>query len=564
MQARNFALLALFACTAETDALDGMVPGGVGPGSADGPGNAADPSKDPTATPGSQAVDVSATPVRRLNRREYIDTVRDLLPGVAVDVTLLNSLPEDSSAPFDNDALSQAASQRLIESTNRLAEDFATKATVAGDSRTKLLGCTPAGNSDDACLGSFVKRFGSRVLRRPMTDAERDDYVSRFSPDGAAQKDFYVAVRSVVSALLQDIEFLYRVEAGEAIAGKPKEFALGDFAVASRLSYLLWGTMPDDALFDRAAKGQLKTAVERRSTAEAMLQDPRGKAQVSRFTAMWFGYQTALPNAQGLSDSLKTKLRAETDALVNKVVFESKAPWTDIFRATETFVDDELAKHYGDITAPGSATAKWTSYGKSQRQGILSHGSFLTVSAKFADTSPTQRGKVIRGRLLCTPPPPTPPELNVSTDSPPASAGKCKLDGYRAISKQAACVGCHKSMDGLGYGLERFDQAGRYRTQEAAGTACPIDGLGTFVSGGKEVAYSGPAELSNNMANEPALELCLDRRVLAFSNGRPVSSTDDATSLDGLKAIRVASGGRLDRMLIEIAGAPSFATKTNM
>ena len=119
-------------------------------------------------------------------------------------------------------------------------------------------------------------------------------------------------------------------------------------------------------------------------------------------------------------------------------------------------------------------------------------------------------------------------------------------------------------MDGLGYGLERFDQAGRYRTQEAAGAACPIDGLGTFVSAGKEVTYSGPAELSNNMANEPALELCLDRRVLAFTNGRPVTPSDDATSLDGVKAIRIASGGRLDRMLVEIAGAPSFAMKTNM
>jgi Protein of unknown function (DUF1587) len=164
MQTRSFALLALFACAADPDSLDGMGDG-QNPGGADGSGNAADPSLDVTATPGSQAVDVSATPARRLNRRDYLDTVRDLLPGVAVDNSLLNRLPEDSAAPFDNDALSQAASQRLIESTNRLAEDLATKATVASDARTKLLGCTPAGNRHHLTtrrLSTASKPFASR------------------------------------------------------------------------------------------------------------------------------------------------------------------------------------------------------------------------------------------------------------------------------------------------------------------------------------------------------------------------------------------------------------------
>jgi hypothetical protein len=519
-----------------------------------------DPRTDPTASQGSEQLDFSGTELRRLSRTEVRATLSALFPSLKPNDELIRALPDDSSTPFDNDSTQQVPTRKLIDSVRQLAEDTQSRALADATVRAQLVPCKPAGAIDDMCLHQFVKSFGRRALRRSLSGDEIGNYVKVGSSIGAAEKDFNAGVGRIIASMLQDIEFLYRVEVAEPL-GEGTVGVLSDFAVATRMSYLLWGTSPDDALLDRAEAGKLRVAAERREAATAMLSDARARAQVGRFHAAWIGYDTSLPQTSAISPELRDKLRKETDALIERVVFEKKGQWTDLFRADETFIDDALAKHYGDISPPGSTTATWTKYGSSQRRGILGHGSLLNVANKFADTSPTQRGKMIRERLLCSPVPHTPPELKVNTDQPPAGGGKCSSDRYRTVLANPSCSGCHKNMDTVGFGLERFDLAGKFRKTEPTGTDCPIDGQGSFGDGSTDRAFSGPGELGNILVTGGGLETCLQQRVFEFTMGHPKAGSDETTA-SAMLAYMKNNGGRLDALLVEMVAAPSFALKT--
>ena len=365
-----------------------------------------------------------ATGISRLTRAEYRQTVIDLLEvDVGPDIELL---PLDDVTPFDNDYTTQAVSRTLIEAVKALADRTAERAMADADFRERLLGCTPSSATDEACLRTFIERFGRRAIRRPLTGEEVDEYAAFISFAETAD-DFYVAVSMVLRALLQDMEFLYRIEIGEEIA--PNVYALTDFEVAQKLSYLLWGSTPDDALLDRAAEGDLRDETAIREEAMRLLADPRGVARTQRFHAMWLGYESI-----DLSPDLAQALRAESDALIERVVFTDGAPWQELFTTNETFVDDMLADHYG-LPRPG--TPSWVSYDGTQgRAGLLSHGAFLSGGAKFGDTSPTQRGLLIRMRLLCQEVPEPDPSLGVDVDTPPMSATSFPWASAHAFARQ--------------------------------------------------------------------------------------------------------------------------------
>ncbi len=468
-----------------------------------GPGPAGPPVVDPVL-----AVE---TGLRRLSQNELDNTLRDLLGDTTAPAARL--LNEDEFRPFDNDYTVQQASQALIASIEALAEEVASSTVADVNRREALVPCTPTGDADVDCFSSFLERFLSRAFRRPATseDIEAFKGLLAFATEDAPTVDngFYTSVRLAIEAVIQDPEFLYRVERGSTSGQDLVE--LDGYEVASRMSYLLWATMPDDALFAAAAEGALNASEGRRVQAMRMLEDPRARTQLHRFHAMWLGYRS-IP----LEASLVERLNEETSALIDRVILDEPGSYLRLFTMDETYVDEVLADHYGLPRPTGGAG--WVSYEGTGRAGILGHGSLLAAFSKFEDTSPTQRGILIRTRLMCESVPRPPP--NVDVDQPPQGAmdAVCKYDRYAEHRDQSSsCAGCHSLVDPIGFGLENFDVSGRYREHDEGLPECTIAGEGEIVGLGQ---FSSPAELSRLLVDNAYLDACAVRQFLSYAWGR--------------------------------------------
>ncbi|HET6581879.1 MAG TPA: DUF1592 domain-containing protein, partial [Nannocystaceae bacterium] len=359
--------------------------------------------------------------LRRLSLAELSATLQ-LLTGLGADEVdaLLVVLPGDGSTPFDNDYPLQAPSAPLVEGMFSIAEALADRIMTDPQLRDAVLGCAPTGPDDEACLRAFTERFGRLALRRPLTSAELDEYAA-FIAFAEAENDFDVGASLVLEALLLDALFLYRVERGEPTADDPELFRLDDFEMASRLSFLLWGSGPDDALLDQAAAGELDTPAQIREAALALVQDRRGLRQLQRLHALWLGYET-----MALEPDLAASLRRETDALIERALVDGS--WLALFTADDTWLDARLAEHYG-IALPNGEPG-WVEYPDVRRRGLVSHGTVLSIGAKFGDTSPTERGKAVWTRLLCNEIPPPPPEIDTGLPPSGGPADACKSERY--------------------------------------------------------------------------------------------------------------------------------------
>jgi hypothetical protein len=511
--------------------------GAIGETESDGQGGP--PGQGGVLPPISASEPIVRTGVRRLSVTELRNTMLDL---VGVDPNaFLYGWPADPK-PFDNNTLSQIPSEVLIEAMSTVADSVARL--VANDPalRAKAFGqrataCAPTSPTDSVCLEAFIKAFGRRALRRPL---DADEVVALRDAASVKVGDFPAQVEMIIRVLLQDAEFLYRVECGGCTAGagpvalldENTPVRLGSFELASRLSYLLWGSMPDDAMLDLAAKGGLASAASIRQQAIKMMASKRARDRVMAFHGMWLGYTSA-------PLSLPASMIEETSKLLERVIFEKKAPWLDLFTSTETYLDGALAAHYGNgMPKPAGTAPGWVGYGATGRQGILSHASFLSVGNGVADSSPTLRGKYIRNQLLCEDiPEPMNVTLNgkpVDTSKPlPVEEGDCRIAHIQRVQLgNPGCAGCHTQMDPIGFGLENYDMNGAYRDKESERPACPIDGLGKLgvTEGGNPVLkdFRGPAGLSNLLTQGEArakLTRCLTKQFFQFAVGRETAVT---------------------------------------
>jgi hypothetical protein len=495
--------------------------------------------------PNAQTAVISGA--RRLTRTEYDDTLRDLLQDTSRSG--FAKLPEDVHDPFDNDyRTQQQASAALIEAVETLAEEAAARALADASIRDSLVTCQPTGADDAECLSSFIKSFGRRALRRPLSDAEVAQYLSlqAYAKEG---NDFWIGVDLVLRAMLQDLEFLYRVELGTPSPGYPGVFKLTQYEMATRLSYFLLGTTPSDTLLDLAEAGKLGTPEDVRAAAATLLTDERARERVERFHALWLGFHQ-LPHPEELTQAM----RAESAALIDKVVFEDGGDYMQLFRSEQTFLTDYLAGHYG-YELPGTDEGAWATYPDDKRRGILSHGSVLSSFGKFADTSPTQRGIFISTRLLCKEIPPPPP--NVNADEPPesTSGSNCKIDKYQEhITAGNGCYECHKNMDPIGFGLENFNKAGQWRDHDDGAPECLIEGSGTLEGVGE---FTGPAELSELLVESGELQDCVVNQVYRFALGRR-EGTGDADVLSELREKFASGNYAFDQLLIDVVSTESF------
>jgi hypothetical protein len=482
--------------------------------------------------------------MRRLTVGEIDNALRDLLGDTTRPAAAF--LPEDSKTPFDNDTARQVPSAALVDGLEALTQDVTESLLADPARRDEVVGCVPSGADDAACMEQFVRSFGRRALRRPLYDDEVAEYVGLKS-FAIEEGDFYVGVETAIWAFLQDPAFLYRVEIGTDAGGPVVR--LDSYEVVTRLSFLIWGTIPDVALLDAAEvaerAGASLTAADARDLAVAMLEDPRAREQMQRFHALWLGYST-LPHDPALAEDMQR----ETAALVDRIVFDDKLPYKDILTLGETFLTPALAQHYG-LPAPASAEGAWVSLEGSGRAGLLSHGTFLSNGGESGDTSPTQRGLAVRLRLLCNPPPAPPGNVNV--DDPPAGNGPCKWDQLSAY-REPGCVGCHQQIDPIGWGLEGYDGEGRFRATDSAGCELEPYTQGQVSELG---AFRGPAELGALLATSTEVDACIVTQMYRFVMGKSETSDADATSIDAWRA-EVPGSFRMDELLLAFVGHQNF------
>ncbi len=511
-----------------------------------------DPPTDVDLPTEAEANEVGASGARRLTAIELRATVLDLV-GVDVDDAEL-TLPTDDRTPFDNDFTKQTASQALIDGVEVISGEVASAVVADPALRAAIVPCQPSGPADADCFRAFVATFGRRALRRTMSDAEIENFAAHFLPHAELEGDFWVAVDSGLRAFLQHPEFLYRIEIGEPVPGFAGLFRLNDFEVATRMSYLLLGSTPPDWLLDAAEAGQLSEPDQLRQAATTLLGEERALARVARFHSMWLSYES-LPLAPALADDMGL----ETESLLRRYLFEEKRPWVDLLTAEETYVTSSLATHYG-LTQPSDPAGAWVPYGASGRKGLLSHGSFLAAVSKFGDTSPVQRGLLIRTRLFCQVIDPPPPDLGVDVDMPPTGPdpNACKEVRYNMWQTEG-CSGCHMLLEPVGFGLEAFDAAGQFRTTEPSKPECAIDGSGDLQGVG---AFNGPAELGGLMIQAGGVDECVATMVYRFAVGRwDLDEHDDALLERLVVDARGDSGIAFDQLISELVGSEAFGLR---
>jgi hypothetical protein len=484
---------------------------------------------------------VSASVARRLSRAEIDATVRDLLGDQTNPASRF--LAEDEYTPFDNDYARQRPSAALIDGLEATADDIATRV-LAPANRSRIVSCTPSGPGDAACFRQVIETVGRRLFRRPLSEQEIAAYLTlqAFATENnpAVPHDFYTAVALMLRSMLQDPEFLYRIEIGTRLTG---------YEIATRLSYLLVGSAPDDPLLDLAKTDALADSATRRAEATRLLGDPRARDQIHRFHAMWLGYR-ALPG----SADLLTAFNTETTALIDKIVFDQPASYLSLFTSGETYINNLLADQYGLPRPPGGAG--WVAYGASGRAGILSHGAVLAAFSKFSDTSPTQRGIFVQTRLLCNVVRPPPANVNVD-QPPPATASACKLDRYAAHRSVASCATCHDNLDPIGVGLEQYDIGGKFRTHDDGHPECPLDGAGTLPGVG---TFNGPAELGQKLIESGSLERCFVEHLLRYAVGRGLYPEEQG-AVDTLVTAFKASDESLTETLLSYVASDRFALR---
>ncbi|NUO54385.1 MAG: DUF1592 domain-containing protein [Polyangiaceae bacterium] len=491
------------------------------------------------------------TAIPRLSRREIDATIADVFGITGAAERNLPADPNTAVNPvysaevevFDTLAATKSASQVFVDGLESMAfevsRDFSAN-TAAVDA---LAGCTPAQAVDAACLESFIRNAGLRLWRRPLGDEEVAGIAAAVGPlatdPAAGAAGHYVAVRGAVAALIMSAELVYRSEIGADVGNGIVR--LDNYELVSRLSYFLWGTAPSSAMLDRAAGAELSDQ-DLASMVDEMLQDPRGKEQMRVFHELWLRYTSLLVT----DPQLAADMRAETEALVDRVLGANGAgtDWTALFTSKETFVTPSLAQHYG-LSVPNEAS--WVPYGD-DRAGLLSQGSFLSLSlTKQTDTLVSRRGAMIGRRLLCEvimPPPP-----NVAVDmGVEVPEGSCKSDAYAAHAS-GSCAGCHNTIDGIGFGFERYDGVGRYREVENANPACQIDGIGTF----EGETFSGPVDFVN--ANAQQISDCAVVNLLRFAS-RDWNASDER--IERMTAAFRESGNDFAVLMRAVATDSSF------
>jgi hypothetical protein len=463
--------------------------------------------------------------VRRLTHSQYNNTLRDLLGDSSAPANRFPS--EDYVNGFRNQYDAQTMSPILVEAYSAAAEKVARAAFRNGDLH-HLVPCRPS----SACRAAFVRRFGFRAFRRPLEADEQLRYEKLFSE----QSDFIQGAQAVVEAMLQSPNFLFRLDG----TSNPK---LKQYAIASRLSYALWDTVPDEALFGAAARGELSTSAGLEKAARRMLRDPRAHQALDEYISQWLRFDRILTSSRdrrrypNFSRETAIAMTEEGRRFVSDLVWNNRN-FMDAFTADYSFVNSDLASIY-HVPAPAHEFERVTFPPESERAGLLGQTLFLSLSSKPDDTSITGRGLFVREQFLCQHVPP--PPASVNTNLAPSTEVHPQTNRERMAEHVAnkSCAGCHNLMDPIGAGFEKFDAVGARREQyqllfysgshdrrkPPKTVSLPLDTNGS-VAGIDGARFSSPRELGAVLAKTPQCQECMVKQYFRFVSGRMESPAD--------------------------------------
>jgi hypothetical protein len=465
--------------------------------------------------------------LRRLTHSQYNNTVRDLLGDESAPANQFP--PEDFVNGFKNQYQSQNLSPLLVEAYSAAAERLARNAFQGGD-RRGLIPCKPS----PACRARFVREFGLKAFRRPLEIGERNRYEELFRREA----DFFKGAQIAVEAMLQSPHFLFRLDE----TSDPK---LKSYVTAGRLSYALWDSMPDAALFESAARGELSTLKGVESTARRMLDDPRARQSLDEFVSQWMRFDRLLNGAKdrrrypNFNRETAAAMTEETRSFISDLVWNDRN-FMDAFTADHSFINADLAAIYG-VPAPAREFDRVKFPAESERAGLLGQSLFLSLTAKPDDTSPTARGLFIREQFLCQHVSEPPPGVNTNLPEVTEAKPQTSRERMREHVTNPSCSTCHNLIDPIGFGFEKFDAIGARRekfkllffgeNEEGERRAKPrtleleisTDG---FVAGIPDSKFSSPRELGAVLARSSQCQECLVKQYFRYTSGRMEMQAD--------------------------------------
>ncbi|HSU53752.1 MAG TPA: DUF1592 domain-containing protein, partial [Candidatus Dormibacteraeota bacterium] len=481
--------------------------------------------------------------IRRLNRAEYNNTIRDLL---GVNFRPADDFPaDDSGYGFDNigDVLSLSPVQleKYLAAAEKIIEvAFADKKLVLPP-------------QDEASVQKAVSTLATRAYRRPVARDELSRLMGLFDSakkDGAKFED---AFRVPLEAILVSPQFLFRAE--NAPKGGKSNSPIDEYSLASRLSYFLWSSMPDEELFAQAAANRLRRSLEHE--VQRMLHDRKSQAFVENFAGQWLqlrNLKLVSPDPTEFpcfDETLRAAMQKETELFFENIMREDRSV-LEFINADYTFMNGKLASFYGrnDITGDTFQRVKLTD---SNRGGLLMQASILTLTSNPTRTSPVKRGKWVLENILGDPPPPPPPdvpELKEGHSAKLSGSLRQRMEQHRA---NPSCAGCHARMDPIGFGFENFDGVGRWREKDGEFS---IDASGKLVSG---ESFSGPAQFRALLVRDKRDRFvrCLSEKVLTYGLGRGLEYYDKC-AVDNITTVLAKHGYKFSTLILEVARSTPF------
>jgi hypothetical protein len=495
------------------------------------------------------------TALRRMTDTQYNNTVQDLFPGIEIPPQTILADPETHG--FENFAEAQHASALLIEQYQKAALEVTEVAMWQSDN---FLPCSIDGGGDPVgCGTTFLADFSERAFRRPVDASALGVYTALFEQQ-LGEHNFNVAIQLAMQAILQAPEFLYFFEfEGTPLEADQDIVALDDYAVASRLSYFLWDSMPDATLFAAAQAGELSTAEGIETQARRMLGELAARRSVVNFHRQWLDYDRIETINLDLATypeyywELNEELKEGLSRRIEHVIFDSSSTLNELLTSPDAWVNESLAGIYG-VEPPSAGSWELRQLPAEQRAGLLTDAGWLSSRAHAVHPSPVQRGVFVLERLICLPPPPPPPDIDTNPPNDDQGQPQTNRERYEQHLSDDVCAACHAAIDGIGMGFEHYDSLGRWRDLDN-GFEVDASGelLGTEVNG----PFVGAVELADLLGQSQTVRDCVPTHYFQYALGRNEAAEDSCT-LEALQAGFTESEGNIQELLISIVTSDAF------
>ncbi|HXP87976.1 MAG TPA: DUF1592 domain-containing protein [Bryobacteraceae bacterium] len=429
-------------------------------------------------------------------------------------------------------------------------------------SRRKIFVCRPAKNDEDACARTIMSALVKHAFRRPATSADLAA-LTEFYRDGRSDGgSFDDGIEAALQRVLADPEFVYRSEPEPAGLATGKNYRVSDLALASRLSFFLWSSVPDDELIDLAAQGKLKDPAVLEKQVRRMLADPKSEAMITNFTGQWLGVRSLKTSEPVVNlfpdfdDNLRAAYQREIELFFGSIAREDRSI-LDLLTANYTYVNERLAKHYGIPNIYGPQFRRVTLPAElDMRRGLLGKGGLMTLTSNAARTSPVARGKWFLQTFYGISPPDPPPNVPVIKEKPVDSTGNAKAPTMRQTMEEhhtnPVCASCHKIFEPIGLAMENFDAVGSWRTQDEGS---PIDATGVLVDGTK---VDGVASLRKALvSHSDQFERVVAEKLLTYALGRGVEY-EDMPMVRSIVHESAPGNYRFSALVLGIVKSPAF------